>query len=50
MLIYTTHEDQTEMLAAVSLDGKVKVRLPARVGAVREPAWSPQLISNQNGL
>ncbi len=45
MLIYATHENGRELLSAVSLDGKVKVRLPARTGAVREPAWSPQLVA-----
>lgn len=44
MLIYATYEKGKELISAVSLDGKVKVRLPARTGAVREPVWSPQLV------
>lgn len=41
MLMYATIENGQSVLAAVSLDGRVKVRLPARQGGVREPAWSP---------
>ena len=41
MLIYATGEGATGILAAVSIDGNVKVKLPARHGSVREPAWSP---------
>ena len=41
MLIYATKEQGRGILAVVSIDGRVKYRLPSSVGDVREPAWSP---------
>jgi TolB protein len=41
MLIYATQYRGKGVLAAVSIDGGVKFRLPASEGDVREPAWSP---------
>ena len=43
MLIYATQERAggPGILAAVSIDGGVKFRLPSSEGDVREPAWSP---------
>ncbi|MFT5767788.1 MAG: TolB protein, partial [Halioglobus sp.] len=41
MLLYATKFEGRGILAAVSVDGGVKFRLPARDGDVREPAWSP---------
>jgi TolB protein len=41
MVIYSNKEDGKGILAEVSTDGKVQLRLPARNGDVREPAWSP---------
>ena len=42
MLIYATQEDQGRgILAAVSVDGRVKYQLPSALGDVRDPAWSP---------
>lgn len=41
MLLYATKYRGKGILAAVSLDGGVKFRLPSREGDVREPAWSP---------
>ncbi len=31
------------MLAMVSTDGRVAMRVPAKTGDLREPAWSPFL-------
>ncbi|MEE8079726.1 MAG: Tol-Pal system protein TolB, partial [Pseudomonadales bacterium] len=41
MLIYATQERGRGILAVVSIDGRVKYRLPSSTGDVREPAWSP---------
>ena len=43
MLLYATKFKDRGILAAVSVDGGVKFRLPARDGDVREPAWSPYM-------
>lgn len=43
MVIYAAREADRSILAAVSVDGEVKFRLPSRYGDVREPAWSPLL-------
>ncbi len=43
MLLYATKLGDRGILAAVSVDGGVKFRLPSRDGDVREPAWSPFL-------
>lgn len=43
MVIYATQDGTREVLAMVSIDGRVKFKLPARQGNVREPAWSPYL-------
>lgn len=43
MAVYATQYQGQSVLAAVSLDGRVKFRLPAKQGEVREPAWSPFL-------
>ena len=45
MLIYATQIDGQGILAVVSVDGRVKYRLPSSEGNVREPAWSPYLQS-----
>jgi len=41
MLIYATQDQGRGILAVVSIDGRVKYRLPSSAGDVREPAWSP---------
>ncbi|MEC7996134.1 MAG: Tol-Pal system beta propeller repeat protein TolB [Pseudomonadota bacterium] len=41
MLIYATQYQGRGILGVVSIDGRVKYRLPSSVGDVREPAWSP---------
>jgi TolB protein len=43
MVLYATKYAGRGILAAVSVDGGVKFRLPAREGDVREPAWSPYM-------
>ena len=43
MLIYATQYQGRGILGVVSIDGRVKYRLPSSVGDVREPAWSPFL-------
>ena len=43
MLIYATQDRGRGILAVVSIDGRVKYRLPASDGDVREPAWSPYM-------
>lgn len=40
MILYAETKGQG-VLAAVSLDGRIKLRLPSRAGNVQEPAWSP---------
>lgn len=41
MLIYATQDAGRGILSVVSIDGRVKYRLPSSSGDVREPAWSP---------
>jgi TolB protein len=43
MVVYAASIGDRSILAAVSLDGEVKFRLPSKHGDVREPAWSPLL-------
>ena len=43
MIMYATKFDGRGVLDAVSIDGRVKFRLPSSQGDVREPAWSPFL-------
>lgn len=43
VVLYATQEGTRGVLAAVSLDGWVRFRMPSRQGDVREPAWSPFL-------
>ncbi len=41
MVLYATKYQGRGVLAMVSIDGRIKLRLPARAGNVQEPAWSP---------
>lgn len=43
MVIYATREQGRGILAVVSIDGRVRYRLPSSEGDVREPSWSPFL-------
>jgi TolB protein len=41
MVIFDSQQAGKHVLAMVSLDGKVRLRLPARKGIVQDPAWGP---------
>jgi len=43
MVMYATQRGGQGILAAVSIDGRVKYFLPSKEKDVREPAWSPFL-------
>lgn len=43
LVLYATHYQDRGVLGIVSLDGRIRMRLPAKDGDVQEPAWSPYL-------
>lgn len=43
LVLYATHYQDKGVLGIVSLDGRIRMRLPARAGDVQEPSWSPYL-------
>lgn len=43
MILYASKEGGRGVLNGVSIDGRIKFRLPVQQGDVREPAWSPFL-------
>lgn len=43
LILYATHKQDKGVLGIVSLDGRIRMTLPARNGDVQEPAWSPYL-------
>ncbi|WP_420795302.1 Tol-Pal system beta propeller repeat protein TolB [Legionella brunensis] len=43
LILYATRSGEQGVLGVVSIDGRIKTRLPARQGDVQEPAWSPYL-------
>jgi TolB protein len=42
-ILYATHEGNKGTLALVSIDGRVRKRIPSASGDAQEPAWSPYL-------
>lgn len=42
-LVYATRRGKSGELGIASVDGRFQVRLPAQLGEVREPVWSPFL-------
>lgn len=43
MVLYDTIDNGRNVLAMVSADGRIQLRLPARNGEAQDPAWSPFL-------
>lgn len=43
LILYATRYQDKGILSIVSIDGRIRLRLPARSGDVQEPAWSPYL-------
>ena len=43
LIVYATQHANKGVLAMVSVDGRIRLRLPSREGDVQEPAWSPYL-------
>lgn len=43
LILYATRHHDQGVLGIVSLDGHIRMRIPAREGDVQEPAWSPYL-------
>jgi len=43
MVMYAAKHNKRSILAAVSVDGDVKLLFPSKTGDVREPAWGPYL-------
>ncbi len=43
MVMYSSKEGDHSVLNAVSINGRIKYKLPVKEGDVREPAWSPFL-------
>ena len=48
VIIYATKEKEKDILAGISIDGKTRFTLPTSSGGVREPNWSPLLVSTSN--
>ncbi|MBU6436533.1 MAG: Tol-Pal system protein TolB [Betaproteobacteria bacterium] len=43
LILYASRDGGREILASTTLDGRVKTKLTAPVGNIREPAWGPYL-------
>ena len=48
VIIYATKDKERDILAGISIDGKTRFTLPTNSGGVREPSWSPLLVSTGN--
>ena len=48
VIIYATKNKEKNILAGISIDGKTRFILPTNSGGVREPSWSPLLVSTNN--
>ena len=48
VIIYATKDNEKDILAGISIDGKTRFILPTNSGVVREPSWSPSLVSTGN--
>ena len=48
VIIYATKEKEKDILAGISIDGQTRFILPTNSGGVREPNWSPLLVSTSN--
>ncbi|MCY4142428.1 MAG: Tol-Pal system beta propeller repeat protein TolB [Gammaproteobacteria bacterium] len=46
MVVYATRDQNRGILAVVSTDGQVALKLPSEDGDVQEPAWSPFMASS----
>lgn len=46
MVLYGISETDQNVLGAVTLDGKFRMRIPVQDGNVKEPAWSPFLVES----
>ncbi len=43
LVLYATRVQDKGVLGIVSIDGRIRMKLPAKEGDVQEPAWSPYL-------
>ncbi|MFT4057948.1 MAG: Tol-Pal system beta propeller repeat protein TolB [Legionella sp.] len=43
LILYATHNNDKGVLGIVSLDGRIRMKLPGGDGDIQEPAWSPYL-------
>jgi TolB protein len=46
MVLYGMRETNQNVLGAVTLDGKFRMRIPVQDGNVKEPSWSPFLLED----
>ena len=43
MVLYESKPDKQSLLGMVSVDGRIRLRLPTPQGDVQDPTWSPFL-------